>query len=828
MTDKMTRKKKPRAIILKHDNEIQEHVKTILSKQGWDVVCEQVSKDALETLTRSQKSPFALFISNYKLQEMDGDDILRQVRAISPLTQRMLLLPADKIETLISAIHKAKINACITSPFNDNDLIFQAKTCFKQFINTKKRKRSKSITLHQNKQMLEIAQKLKKKDEKYKKLIEKKKLEISKFNEKIESNKNTNVNLLRILENKGIKPAPDTFKNEFINICKIIKRIFDELTKKHSSDPVNLDLSTILNQEHNETKNIDSVLSDPVEQIIKAALAISTNQTSSTPKSLQGNEAKDSGTQKLSESEAKETSSQEVSNTLNDFFEISFSKNNVKANIKTIKDFGSDFPIPALTDILELLRENHISYGIVEDITIQAWIENSFKENIIIAQGEKPFHGSEGNVKYNFETEFTNPGKINEDGSIDFTHREDIPFVNKDEVMAVKTPAIESKAGIDISGTPIQVTEFVDPVFEAGPGTQISEDGLTITADIGGQPNLDALGTITVNPELAISGDVDFETGNINFKGNIVVNGMIKEGFTVKGVNLTAKEIEGATIDLSGNLNISAGITDSKITTQGNVHAKFINHSNIMAFGNLEVSKEILDSNIILSGTCQNQSGHIISSKITAKMGIEAGKIGTASAKPAKINIGVDKHIETLTDKIQESLKASVSKADLLKDEIKKLEEQDQELYSQVSEQAHIQDRAQLDIKELQKSDKSDTSMEIKKLEKNAELAELELNKIFETQDKIAKNIEALKEQVSFVEGKNRSFVLEQKALKEFSQKEKPKPVINIAKIITQDTMIKGPNSSLILKEDASRCKIQELAMNEDGMKYYEMTISDS
>ena len=802
----MTEKKKPKAIILDQNDDIREHAESVLIKGGWDVICEQVSKDALETLGQAEKSPFALFICNYKLPKMDGDDILRKVKTVSPLTQRMLLVPADKLETLISAIHKANINACITSPFKDQDLIFQAKNCFKQFMRAKKQQHFKMDILHKNRQMLQNAQNLKKKDEKYSQIIKKKKqtvLKLKSEKRELENKSNGEVSLENMMEQKEIQPSQEVFQNEFIAACKTIKGFFDKLTSSYDSKAVKLDFSAILNQEQDKAQNSDSGLSETIKKIITAALTLTKDKTSS------------------------ESTDLATSETSDEPFEISFSENQVKAYLKKNNTFTSDAPQATLADILELLKENHISYGIVENITIESWIETSFIDKILIATGEEPVQGCQGEIKYNFKTEYTNPGKINEDGSIDFKDRGDIPFVNKGDVLAVKTPVKEGKPGIDVTGNPIKVDEFIDPIFTAGPGTQISEDELTIHAALDGQPNLDAMGTITVNPELSIPGDVDFETGNIDFKGNIVVKGMVKEGFTIKGVNLTAKEIEGAFIELSGDLNISAGITDSEISTQGNIYAKFINHSKIVSFGNLEISKEIIDSDIILSGSCQNRSGRIIASKIAAKMGIEAGKIGTLSAKPARLNIGVDKHIDMLTEKIQESLTTSVSRADLLKDEIKTLEDEDQELYKQVSKKAHIQDRAQLDIKELKNSGMAHNAMEIKKLEKQAKQAEFELNKIFEGQDKIAEDIDRLKEQFSLAEEKNKSFMLEKKALTEFSKKERPKPVITIAQTIAQDTMIKGPNSTLILKENASCCKIQELTVDQDGVKFYEMTISD-
>ncbi len=802
----MSEKKKPKAIILDQNDDIREHAESILIKAGWDVFCEQVSKDALETLARAKKMPFALFICNYKLPKMDGDDILCKVKTVSPLTQRMLLAPADNLETLISAIHKANINACITFPFKDQDLIFQAKDCFKQFIRARKKQHFKREILHKNRQMLQSAQNLKKKDGKYTKIIKAKQQEIFKLKSEkrgFANQPNSEMSLESIMEEEEIKHAQDVFRNEFIAACKTIKGFFDNLTSSYDSKAVKLDFSAILNQEQGEAQKTDSDLPEPIKNIITTALTLTMGKTSSEPTDLS------------------------TSKTSDELFEISFSKNRVEAYIKKNDTFTSDAPQATLADILELLEEKQIFYGIVEHITIETWIKKSFKDKILIAKGDEPVHGYPGKIKYNFETEFTNPGKINEDGSIDFKVRGDIPYVNKGDVLAVKTPIKEGKPGINVSKNPIEYDEFIDPILTAGPGTQSSEDELTIHAVLDGQPNLDAMGTITVNPELAIPGDVDFETGNINFKGNIVVSGMVKEGFTIKGVNLTAKEIEGAFIELSGDLNISAGITNSTISTQGNIYARFINHSKIVSFGNLEISKEIIDSDIILSGSCKNQSGHILASKITAKMGIEAGKIGTSSAKPARLNIGMDKHIDMLTDEIQKSLTASVSRADLLKTEIKTLKDEDQKLYKQVSKKAHIQDRAQLDIKEFKNSGMADNAMEIKKLGNLAKQAELELNKIFEDQDKIAENIDHLKKQVSLTEKENKTFLLKKKALAEFSKKDKPKPVITIAQTIVQDTMIKGPHSTLIVKENASRCTIQELTVDQDGIMIYEMAISN-
>jgi len=258
----------------------------------------------------------------------------------------------------------------------------------------------------------------------------------------------------------------------------------------------------------------------------------------------------------------------------------------------------------------------------------------------------------------------------------------------------------------------------------------------------------------------------------------------------------------------------------------------------VSGFGDLIIQKEIIDSDIVISGACQNPGGHIIASKIIAKLGIEAGNIGTTASKPAILKVGVDEHIKILTQKIQERLEKSVAQLQEVKEKIKLIETQDQELYGQITQKAQVQEKAQNEMKEigqtvldLKKNNDvaglQKASIQLKKLSKTAEMAEQELNKIFETQDLYAKQINQLKEQMSQIENQNKKNVLEKKGLKEFADKTPPLPRILLNGKITQDTTIYGPNASMTIRENLSRCRIQETAMAEDGQYFYEMSVID-
>lgn len=852
----MTDPPKPKVLILESNESISDHAKTILTQEGFEVHCETVSKQALLRLEESKDSPFDLFIASFKLPKMAGDDIHKHAKTISPMTQRILMVPADEPDMVIRAINKGGIHSCIIYPFQDEDLVNQAKNCLVQFRRSMKRQQLKRVTTHQNQQLFKIAQKLKKKDEGCQKLIAEKKAKKLMRNSALrkalqQKAPDKDFTLVKRIEQNDIPVTPDGLGGEFLMLCDYIKALFDVSASKVNLDPVVLDLHALISKESNTAV--------PAENAVAAGTAMDAGGTAVASADVNAVATDSPGiapsdlVQKILtlaltsqpgigiDTDLKRTDvvNQYAGTSLNAYIELSFSKDLTTASIQKVK--GMNLPdILTLVSLLDFLHDQNIVFGIIEDKAIEEGILRLKTEDqsLIVARGVDPVTSENGSIKFHFENDFTNPGKIQEDGTIDFRDRGGIPYVSKGDLLAGKTPAKEGKNGMDVLGNPILVDPSLDPVFIAGNGTQTNDDGLEIYAAMDGQPHVDAMGNITVNPELMINGDVDFETGNIDFNGNIIVKGIVKEGFTIKGISLTAQEIEGADIELSGDLYISDGITEAKIHSVGNVHAKFINHSMVSGFGDLIIQKEIIDSDIVISGACQNPGGHIIASKIIAKCGIEAGNIGTAASKPSVLKVGVDEHIKILTQTIQDRLEKSVARLQEVKEKIKLIETQDQELYGLITQKAQVQEKAQNEMKEIGQTVldlKKDNdaaglqkaSIQLKKLSKTAETVEQELNKIFETQDLYAKQINQLKEQMSHIENQNKRDVLEKKGLKEFADKTPPLPRILINGKIIGDTTIYGPNASLTIREDLSRCRIQETAMAEDGQYFFEMNITD-
>ena len=807
-------------MVIETQDEVQARIETLLSQKGFITHCFDTSAAGIEALTTfSGTTPYALVISSYAMPEMKGDEILLKAREISPATMRILMAETDDIETLANAINAAQIHSCLTLPFEDNELVSQAENCCVQFQTTLKLQNLKRTTQRQNKQLFQIAGNFKKQEAADLASMEERKKQIRILESKLQAGKGA-VNpdripsLKEILETKEIEFSSQGFGAEFIKIKDQCKQILETSLSRHSVTLSPLYYRDIIYRSGQE-KQYPAL----VEKLLPMGRML-VHQSNAAGMNLFGKNFK---------------------LYLDNHFQLTFSPDRVKAFIKIKK---KEKRIQDLTFIKYFLFWHNVTYGVIDDGAIKDWLSSASENTppFQVAHGLYPVFSEDAVIKYQFPINFRHAGKVNEDGSINFRDRGEIPFAPKNTFMAAKIYPKQGRPGIDIMGNEIPVKDPVDITFEAGPGTRLSEDGNKIYAQIEGQPHVDAMGKITVCPELIIKGDLGFETGDILFEGNVIVDGTVKQGFKVKGASLTAREIEGAEIDLTGDLDVSLGIVDAElINVKGFVQAKFIHNSKINAFGDLIVQKEIMDSCIRLSGACINTSGVIIASEISANMGVDAGNIGTDSSGPSKLTVGVDEHTNLLVAKVDAKKKIHFEAADQLKKEISDLEKEDSNLHGIIAKFAYVQDKAQLDLKKIDQKIgglKASGNMAAfqkvtqaaKQLREEASQAEKEINDGFERQDALVLEISQKQARIKQFKDLNKELSDEKKRLLEFTARKKPLPQVKIAKKIKSGTRIFGPNSSIHFHKSDSRCKIMEIKKNPEetgSLAMYEMKITN-
>lgn len=86
----------------------------------WEV---ETFTSSVEALNYAKSFSFDLFVSDFRMPEMDGVEFLTKIKEIQPDAARIILSGYTDFDGLIGAINQAEIFRFITKPWNDYELI---------------------------------------------------------------------------------------------------------------------------------------------------------------------------------------------------------------------------------------------------------------------------------------------------------------------------------------------------------------------------------------------------------------------------------------------------------------------------------------------------------------------------------------------------------------------------------------------------------------------------------------------------------------------------------------------------------------------------------
>jgi len=482
-------------------------------------------------------------------------------------------------------------------------------------------------------------------------------------------------------------------------------------------------------------------------------------------------------------------------------------------------------------DIKDILMEKDIIFGVVTDEMIISFLKSQvFKDKPFrVATGVKPIHGEDAKIAFFFSTEHLKAGGVNTEGQIDFKDRGKIPQVDEGMVLAEKTPMIEAFLGKNIYGESITVESAKDLEMKIGKGAVFSPDGLQVLSLVKGHPKIKKKGEICVLEEYVIDGDVDYETGHIEYDGNINVKGCIKSGFKVKGVNIRAYEVDDGIIDAVGDVKIANGINSGEITVKGTFTAKFVHKSNIHCAGKVLIAKEIIDAVIATRDKCET-TGKIISSDITSKLGVIAKDIGTEKGKPSTLRVGID--IFTEKELLENQIKIDDSNKILegMEQELEEKKNKNNETQQGINKYGQIQDTSQTHQKKiLDKMSSLKTNDEeieypkaikekLEQLARDIEKSEAKLEVYFNSSEELDKDINELKNKIGKQKLQIKNLEFERESLIQWIKENPGKPVVTVNGILMAKTIIHGIHSRAALEEEAKNVKVKEIRDTTPGV----------
>ncbi|MCH7886851.1 MAG: DUF342 domain-containing protein [Candidatus Marinimicrobia bacterium] len=301
---------------------------------------------------------------------------------------------------------------------------------------------------------------------------------------------------------------------------------------------------------------------------------------------------------------------------------------------------------PSLEDVYALAK----TLGVISDVmdsVVEHHINNEEKFNrILIAEGSPPKNGFDAKILYEFD--FLSEGESHQLRSklIDRTHSSGKIQIRKGELIAQKLPASKGLPGKTLTGKKMEF-QPEDIPLPSGRNTLISADGLTLTAAKSGLISFDN-DLVHIEDTYTVYGDVDFNTGNIDFLGNIKIKGDVRPGFIVEAdgdIEISGCAESARLISRKGSIRVLHGIlgkNKSKIIVAKDLEAGFIQDANITVGNNVIAGRYILNSVLNAEGCIRvlDSEGTIRGGKISSKESIRAKIAGSTNRIPTQLKVG--------------------------------------------------------------------------------------------------------------------------------------------------------------------------------------------
>ena len=304
--------------------------------------------------------------------------------------------------------------------------------------------------------------------------------------------------------------------------------------------------------------------------------------------------------------------------------------------------------VPTYKEIRNQLNDVGIVWGIDEEELKRAVRDGVFDTDIRIAVGRPPKAGLTKRTEFSFVHEPGKPHIFREDGSVDLKELNFIQNRNKGDVLATVLPGEESVDGMNILGQELPPPATVkEREIVAGENAAFSESHDTIVALIDGNAYLKG-NAVCVEPIVSVA-CVDYETGNIQFEGSVVVREAVADGFVVEaggsveiGECLGRANVRaGRDVLLRGGMN---GDGEGIVRAGGSLRAKYIENARVSCGGDLTVDELLMHTDFVVEGdlVMRGRRGELLGGNGIVGGNLWCKQLGSHSEVPTRISVGIE------------------------------------------------------------------------------------------------------------------------------------------------------------------------------------------
>ena len=362
--------------------------------------------------------------------------------------------------------------------------------------------------------------------------------------------------------------------------------------------------------------------------------------------------------------------SRDVIDEFDEFMKVTVSNDKLEAKVKFYPPSESGKYMDE-KDIRDQLKGLNIIYGVNDEIVIELAKNKEYFTEYIVANGLEPIEGKQPYIEYKFDIKAgrDRTPKIRPDGTVDYNSVEVVNPVNEGELLAEIIPGEKGTAGKTVYGDDIFPEDIQEINLSVGNNVEIKEDGKQAYSMCDGQAALRA-GKIYVDNVYIVQSDIDVSTGNIAFNGDVLINGTVRTGFSVKAKgNIEINgAVEGAEIKAGKSIMIRSGIQGMKkayIVAGEDLTSKFI-ESAVVVVGGFINSSSILysdvtgDKGVFVKG----KKAIIVGGIIRALGHIECDKAGSIMGSNTVLQVGYPENFQDILDNLVHEISIAEEKKD--------------------------------------------------------------------------------------------------------------------------------------------------------------------
>lgn len=296
-------------------------------------------------------------------------------------------------------------------------------------------------------------------------------------------------------------------------------------------------------------------------------------------------------------------------------------------------------------DVLQnALRTAGIVYGIEEHILSEIINKELYFKIVEIAFGIPAVNGKDGELIEYLTSTIQSEAVQKTDGSTEYQNINSF-VVKKGQVICKMVPPEEGKDGVNIFGAKIRGLRGKPVTPPQIPNTIFSADKTELVALIDGRLSC-VNNKFVVEKQMVINGNVDISVGNLEFDGDIVVHGDVRDGFSVNatGSVLVYGMVENANVTAGGDIFIEKGMNGNVVghlEAKGDIKSKYLENCTAHAGGCIYANNIICSDVYSDDRICVKEGkGVIIGGSCVAPNLIDAYGLGAKSHRQTLIVLG--------------------------------------------------------------------------------------------------------------------------------------------------------------------------------------------